>query len=380
MGTNSTPSSAATICASEVLPRPGGPASSTWSSASPRARAASMNTASCSFTRSWPTKSSSVRGRSERSSSSSAGSATGSWTRSTPGVRMPLIARPSAPRRSGPRASRRRRASSSPSASCGSKPRPSRPSRASVRGSSEAVWRTTISSRHLARHLLAQLDDDALGGALADAGHGLEAGGVAGGDRVQQLARRAAREHRQRHLRPDPLHPDQHQEQLALGLGGEAEQVHAVVAQHEVGEQARLARPPPGRRRASRRTRPGGSPRRPPRSPPRRPPRDHLAAHGRDHAGPLTPAPPSAARRWRGRWPRRGRRRRGRARGGSGSESSVPTIRCTWSFSAPAAAAHRLLDRLRRVREAGHAGHAGRQQHHAARLADREGGAALRPK
>ena len=31
-----TPSSAATICASVVLPSPGGPANSTWSSASPR--------------------------------------------------------------------------------------------------------------------------------------------------------------------------------------------------------------------------------------------------------------------------------------------------------------------------------------------------------
>ena len=40
-----TPSSRATICASVVLPSPGGPTNSTWSSASFRARAASMNTA-----------------------------------------------------------------------------------------------------------------------------------------------------------------------------------------------------------------------------------------------------------------------------------------------------------------------------------------------
>ena len=40
--TNGTSSSAAMICASDVLPRPGGPASRTWSSASPRALAASM--------------------------------------------------------------------------------------------------------------------------------------------------------------------------------------------------------------------------------------------------------------------------------------------------------------------------------------------------
>ena len=47
--TNGTSSSAARICASEVLPRPGGPASSTWSSASPRARAASSDTDSWAF-------------------------------------------------------------------------------------------------------------------------------------------------------------------------------------------------------------------------------------------------------------------------------------------------------------------------------------------
>ena len=45
-----TSSSAAMMCASEVLPSPGGPASSTWSSASPRRRAASMKIPSCSVT------------------------------------------------------------------------------------------------------------------------------------------------------------------------------------------------------------------------------------------------------------------------------------------------------------------------------------------
>ena len=43
---NGTSSSNATICASDVLPRPGGPASSTWSSASPRDAAAAIDTAS----------------------------------------------------------------------------------------------------------------------------------------------------------------------------------------------------------------------------------------------------------------------------------------------------------------------------------------------
>ena len=54
-----------------VLPRPGGPASRTWSSASPRALAASSAIPSCSLTRAWPTNSSSRRGRSVRSTSSS---------------------------------------------------------------------------------------------------------------------------------------------------------------------------------------------------------------------------------------------------------------------------------------------------------------------
>ena len=69
--TNGASSSAAMIWASEVLPRPGGPASRTWSSASSRRRAASMKTSSCAVTCFWLTKSASLRGRSERSSSSS---------------------------------------------------------------------------------------------------------------------------------------------------------------------------------------------------------------------------------------------------------------------------------------------------------------------
>ena len=72
-----TPSSSRTMNARLVLPRPGGPTRSTWSSASPRAFAASSAIASCSLTRSWPTKSSSRRGRSERSTSSSSGRSVG---------------------------------------------------------------------------------------------------------------------------------------------------------------------------------------------------------------------------------------------------------------------------------------------------------------
>ena len=178
-----------------------------------------MKIASCSFTRSCPTKSSSFFGRSERSSSSSALQRGRVLDPLDPGCPDPAHrAALSAPAISSSGVSPAVW-SSSLSASCGVKPRPSRPSRASVRGSSERGAAHDDVVGGLAGHLLAQLDDDALRGALADAGHGLEAGGVAGGDRVQELARRAAGQHGERHLRPHALHPDQHQEQLALGLG-----------------------------------------------------------------------------------------------------------------------------------------------------------------
>src|SRR5262245_7446062 len=66
-----TPSSRATICASVVLPRPGGPTNRTWSSASRRARAASMNTARFERACCWPMNSASRCGRSEPSAASS---------------------------------------------------------------------------------------------------------------------------------------------------------------------------------------------------------------------------------------------------------------------------------------------------------------------
>ena len=52
---------------------------------------------------------------------------------------------------------------------------------------------------------------------------------------------RAAAQHRQRHLRSDTLDPDQHQEEVALGLGGKAVELDRVVAHDQVREQAALA-------------------------------------------------------------------------------------------------------------------------------------------
>src|SRR5439155_5546097 len=66
-----TPISRAMMCASVVLPSPGGPNSSTWSSASPRARAAWMKISSWPRIFSCPTYSARVAGRSERSNCSS---------------------------------------------------------------------------------------------------------------------------------------------------------------------------------------------------------------------------------------------------------------------------------------------------------------------
>src|SRR5689334_12027077 len=68
-----TPISRAMMCASVVLPSPGGPKSSTWSSASLRLRAAAMKIASCSRILACPTYSSRCLGRSARSSPSSLG-------------------------------------------------------------------------------------------------------------------------------------------------------------------------------------------------------------------------------------------------------------------------------------------------------------------
>lgn len=63
-----TSSSSAMIMARVVLPRPGGPESSTWSAVRPRNLDASSTSESCARTRFCPTKLSSVPGRSDASS------------------------------------------------------------------------------------------------------------------------------------------------------------------------------------------------------------------------------------------------------------------------------------------------------------------------
>ena len=182
-----------------------------------------MKTSSCAVTCSWLTKSASLRGRSERSSSSSPPSRASAIGSAAIGV-VEAAARSSESREMlMPLPWSRRRASAAPISSSGVSPaapleqllglgqrvaevhEPVASERARV-----VVW-PGGERRHalleLAGDLLAQLDDHPLGGALADPGHRLEALRVAGGDRAQELARRAAREDRDRDLRADARRP-----------------------------------------------------------------------------------------------------------------------------------------------------------------------------
>ena len=95
----------------------------------------------------------------------------------------------------------------------------------------------------LARNLLAQLDDQSLGGSLADARRGLEALRVPRRDRPQKLSRRAAGEDRYRHLRADPGDRDEVEEEIALLLVREPVQGQRVVAGDQVRVQGGLLSP-----------------------------------------------------------------------------------------------------------------------------------------
>ena len=253
--TNGAPSSAAMMWASEVLPSPGGPASRTWSSDSSRPLAASMKTSSWAVTCSWLTKSASRRGRSERSSSSSPpepglGDRVGGDRVVDPAgeARVPGDAHAASlvPARAqrgpdqllGGLAARALEQLLGLDQGVAEVHEPVAGERARV------VVGAGCERRHalleLAGDLLAQLDDHPLGGPLADPGHGLEALRVAGGDRAQQLAGRAAREDRDRDLGADPRDRGQVAEQVALLLGGEAVELDRVVAGDQVGVQDRL--------------------------------------------------------------------------------------------------------------------------------------------
>ena len=147
-------------------------------------------------------------------------------------------------------------------------PSPTRPSRASARGVGRR--RPSLAPRtELVGDRLAKLDDDALGRLLADA---RARPGSAWRRRPRSPCRSSPALEPESTASaifgPTPATEISLQEQLALRLGREAVELDAVVAQDQVGQQARLAAPPPAPARGSARRRSAGSRRR--RSRPRR--------------------------------------------------------------------------------------------------------------
>ena len=225
-----TPSSRRMIWASEVLPSPGGPASRTWSSASPRPFAASSAIASCSLTRSWPTKSASER-RAERALELLL-AAVGD------GGREHALAHAAAPQRRAhllldrqrlvdpgerPLGVDQRQPSSTSASRASSEPSPT------GRGQLRAAPACRFSSITIR---------------CASCGRCRGSPRSARGRRARSRggARRwrRARDDRERHLRPDPGDAEQQLEELALLGAGEAVELERVVAHVEVGLDGRL--------------------------------------------------------------------------------------------------------------------------------------------
>src|SRR4051794_17621896 len=240
-----TPSSLRTICASEVFPRPGGPASRTWSSASPRRFAASRAISSCSFTRSCPTKSSSERGRSERSSSSSASAWTGARNWVTDQTFGRSSRRP--PQRLAHLLLDGQRLVDVGERPVGVEQRPTqldkRVARRRVDGSAGGVVDDA--------ELLLQLQHDALRRLAADPRDRLEPRRVLSRDRARELAGWRTADDRERDLRADAVHAQEELEQLALGAGREPVELERVLAHVRIDLDGDLAvsEPVHGRRR-----------------------------------------------------------------------------------------------------------------------------------
>ena len=199
-----TSSSRRMICASEVLPSPGGPASSTWSSASPRPRAASSAIPSCSLTRSWPTNSASDR-RAKRALELLLAAVATTVARSR--SFMPPSSTPRAP--APPRAATRRRRpargrrrSATIRARRARREPAARPPAEPARAGSPSLSLSSITTRCAVFRPMP--------------GNRLEPREVVARDRAPQLGRRRARDDRERHLRPDPGDAEQQLEQLAL--------------------------------------------------------------------------------------------------------------------------------------------------------------------
>ena len=265
------PSSAAMIMASEVLPSPGAPDSSTWSGGRPRRRALSRTRPTCSRTRSCPTNSSSRRGRSAASTTRSwspapactracspraASSASSRATSSSSLTGCAHRARPScaAPRAAAPGRRRRRRRGGSPASPStdlvGLRGRPAQPDErlaTACRASPEPAARRADRSGAGQPGLVLELEHHALRALAADAGHQAQRGEVLGGQRAADGVGRVHGEHRLRQPRADAGGGLQQLEQRALVVVGEAVERQAVLAHDQRGgQQRRLPHPQPG--------------------------------------------------------------------------------------------------------------------------------------
>src|SRR5882762_6610050 len=237
-----TPISRAMMCASVVFPRPGGPNSSTWSSASLRFLAASTKIESCPRIFSWPTYSASDLGRSERSKASSWGETGAAEIRRSVSMAISAILAASCLRQGSQRL---------PDALGNGKPLGQvlrRELRFLVavaereeRGYNVARHGPGPVDRHPAQRFRAelalQLEQQALGGFLADAGDSHQAPGFLRGDRRDELRHAHSGEHRERDARTDARDFQQLPERAPLGVGAEAVEKMRVLAHHEMREQ-----------------------------------------------------------------------------------------------------------------------------------------------
>ncbi len=105
----------------------------------------------------------------------------------------------------------------------------------------------------LAPELLLQLENDPLGGLLADAGDRLETRRIAERDRPPQLGRGRTRDDGERHLRPDSGYAQEVEEKLALSRLREPIELKGVLADVEVRLERHLGRVRRTPKRAGRR-------------------------------------------------------------------------------------------------------------------------------
>ena len=255
------------IIASVVLPRPGGPDSSTWSGARPRPPRrlehqrqlladpflADHLVEACAAAA--PPRRRARRRRPRRRpargaprcalSAASSSRLVGRHRRRHALLRVRSAARSSAATSAAPAARPRRGRRRRPR---GRPPWPTSPARPARRAPGRARPRSRGADRRADAERAAggradpvlELEDDPLGALLADAGHRGQRLDVLAGHRAAQLVGRVHREHRLRQLGTDPARGLQQLEDRLLVVVGEAEQGQRVLAHHHAGRQCGL--------------------------------------------------------------------------------------------------------------------------------------------